>query len=191
MTFSELKTNLSNWLHRSDLTSIIPTLITLAEVRINRDVNHFNSETTVEDTTTGEITLPNDFILIKDISVNISGSQCVMKYHYRPLNDDSGNPLYYYFENNKIKLYPTPDNDLTYRLRYKATVPALSDSNTTNWLSLLSPDIYIYASLLEASPYIKDDDRIPVWVAAYKSAVESLNHQSWNAKLSNMNIRAG
>ena len=38
MTYSELKSNIADWLNRSDLTSVIPTFISLAENRLNRQL---------------------------------------------------------------------------------------------------------------------------------------------------------
>jgi len=42
MTFDELKTNIADWLNRTDLTSVIPTFITLAEARLNRQLRTTN-----------------------------------------------------------------------------------------------------------------------------------------------------
>ena len=43
-TYSELKTSIADYLNRSDLTSIIPTFISLAEAQINRDVRTWQME---------------------------------------------------------------------------------------------------------------------------------------------------
>jgi hypothetical protein len=34
-----------------------------------------------------------------------------------------------------------------------------------NWLLTGHPDVYLYASLVETAPYLKDDSRVPVWMA--------------------------
>jgi hypothetical protein len=39
-TYSELKTSIANWLDRSDLTSVIPDFIMLAEKQMERTVRH-------------------------------------------------------------------------------------------------------------------------------------------------------
>jgi hypothetical protein len=43
-----------------------------------------------------------------------------------------------------------------------------------------SPEIYLYASLLEASPYIGEDSKIDMWLSAYNIGVTSLNATSNN-----------
>ncbi|HUU42163.1 MAG TPA: hypothetical protein VMX57_00200 [Planctomycetota bacterium] len=54
-------------------------------------------------------------------------------------------------------------------------VTALSDANTTNWLLTLAPDIYLYATLVEAGPYLVEDTRVPAWEAALQQRLEQLS----------------
>jgi len=51
----------------------------------------------------------------------------------------------------------------------------LSDSNTSNWLLSLSPDIYLYGALLQATPYLRDDERLPVIASLYQRMIEDMN----------------
>jgi hypothetical protein len=47
-----------------------------------------------------------------------------------------------------------------------------------NWLITNAPDVYLYATLLEAAPYLNDDARTQVWGALLEqgiSALESAN----------------
>ena len=65
---------------------------------------------------------------------------------------------------------------------YRASVPALSDSVTTNWLLTSAPDAYLYGALLQAAPYLSDDNRIGVWGSLYENAITELNADSDKAK---------
>jgi hypothetical protein len=65
---------------------------------------------------------------------------------------------------------------------YYAQIPALSDSNTTNWMLTKNPDIYLYGALLEASPYIMNDTRIPIWEDKYTKAMASLKGADQRAR---------
>jgi len=60
-------------------------------------------------------------------------------------------------------------------LIYYGKLSKLSTSNTTNWLLTLSPDVYLYGSLLQAAPYLQDDARIQVWAGLYQRGIEALN----------------
>lgn len=44
-----------------------------------------------------------------------------------------------------------------------------------NWLLTAHPDIYLYGTLVEAAPFLKDDARVPVWEARLQDAIESLS----------------
>jgi len=41
-TYAELQKTISDFLNRQDLDSVVPTFISLAEARINRELRHFN-----------------------------------------------------------------------------------------------------------------------------------------------------
>jgi len=58
---------------------------------------------------------------------------------------------------------------------YRKNIPALSVTNTTNWLLALAPDLYLYGALLESAPYIKEDARIQTWGLGLQTALDSLN----------------
>jgi len=82
-----------------------------------------------------------------------------------------GKPQYYSFVGSQIEVIPTPDTSYTGELTYYGKIPALSDSNTSNWLLAYAPDLYLYGALLEASPYLKDDERLAVWGNLYISSI--------------------
>ena len=63
--YSELQTSVANYLNRSDLSSIIPDLITLAEAQLSADVVARDMETRTTLTTTASnayVTLPTDML---------------------------------------------------------------------------------------------------------------------------------
>ena len=186
-TYAELQTAVQNWLHRGDLASIVPDFIMLAEARINGDLDaRLQDSTTTIATVAGTetITIPSDLINIRHLSVETdpvttlkynAPDQFEVAYPYGA----SGVPLVYTVIGSSIYLAPIPDAAYSLDLIYKARVPSLSNSNTTNWLLTTYPHVYLYATLLESTPYIKDDSRLQVWLEAYKEAIQSVNSQDW------------
>jgi len=57
-------------------------------------------------------------------------------------------------------------------------VPELTTSATTNWLLTKAPDLYLYGSLVHASPFLMDDQRIPTFASMYSTRFEALNDES-------------
>ena len=72
----------------------------------------------------------------------------------------TGTTRYYTQINGAFQVLPAPSSAITYDLRYYAKIPALSSTNASNWLLLKSPDLYLYSSLLGATVFLKDDDRL-------------------------------
>jgi hypothetical protein len=73
-----------------------------------------------------------------------------------------------------FKLAPVPDTGYTLTLIYSAAPPYLSDSNTSNTFMTVCPDLLLYASLLEAEPYLMNDARINTWGTMFDRAMSAL-----------------
>lgn len=182
-TFSQLKTSIANYLNRSDLTSVIPDFITLAESKLNRNLRLRKMQTTTSLTTTSgtaTLDLPTDFLEV--VQLFVDGNPNVVLDYVNPteielnnLNDASGNPQQYTIIGDTIKLNPIPDSDYTVKLTYFQKLPALSDSNITNFLLTNYPQIYLYGSLVEAQPYIMNDERLVTWLTLYNESVNVAN----------------
>jgi len=189
-TFAELKTNIADFLNRDDLTSAIPTFIALAEAQINRDLRHWKMQSRTSFTIDSEFEdLPADWL--ETISLN-AGNKYPLKLASRETiadkrmgnEDTAGTPEYYAHIADKFEFYPTPDDTYTGDLLYFQKVPALSDSNTTNWLLSHSPDVYLYGSLIHTAAYLQEDARAGTWAQLYGAAVQKLNLSSDSATMS-------
>ena len=53
-----------------------------------------------------------------------------------------------------------------------------SASTDTNWFTLNAPDVLLWGGLANASPFIREDTRIPVWEAKWLEAVGELNAEN-------------
>lgn len=73
-----------------------------------------------------------------------------------------------------------------YALTYWQAVPALATAPmNVNWLLTREPGLYLYATLLEASPYIQDAGQAQVWVQQYKSILEGMQAEDASARYGN------
>lgn len=183
---TDLVTAVANELHRSDLNAVIPDKVTLAEVRINGDLDARlqDSKTTLTCVTNQDyVDAPADLINIRRLSVK-TNPNVVMKYDSPDQfgvsypYDVAGVPRVYTVVGSKFYLAPKPDSNYEMDIIYKAKVPSLV-ANSTNWLMTNYPNVYLYAVLLEMSPYIKDDSRMGMWKAAYDNAIDAVNSQDW------------
>jgi hypothetical protein len=69
---------------------------------------------------------------------------------------------------------PTPALAYDFEVLYYERVQPLDSSNQTNWFTIYAPQALLYGSLLQAMPFLKNDDRVPMWQAQYKLIMDIL-----------------
>lgn len=181
-TYSDLQTSIANYLARSDLTSQIPDFITFAENRLRRELRirqMLKSVTTATVSGDNTVELPSDFLQVRDFVVMTNPIQPLSYSSPSALSNDPrasevGVPLSYTILANEFQVSPSPDGVYTVRLLYFAAPAYLSSTNTTNVFLTKAPDALLYASLIEAEPYLYNDARINTWGTMYDRAISSL-----------------
>jgi hypothetical protein len=163
--------------------------ISLAESRINKDLRMAQVQKRATTDTVADqeyYPLPDDFIAATSLTLNTSpeqrleyipADQLAAKYSTTP----SGEPESYGIVGQTFILVPTPNSVWTMNLRYRAKMPALSDSNTTNYVLTNYPDIYLFAGLLEIAMYLKDKQSAADWKTMYDVSVAGAKRQSFFA----------
>jgi hypothetical protein len=181
--YSSLKGEVANWLNRSDLTDAIETMIQLAEKSLNEDhrvrslvtnnafVVDADDEALPSDCAYPESLYHDGATYFGEIEIvpaeKLGGLKAV--------HGTTGVPAYAALQNNALKFAPVPSGSFTLKLTYWRQVPALSSSAPTNWLITDHPHIYLYATLVESAPYLKDDDRLQVWRQELELRLERLH----------------
>lgn len=181
-TYSDLQTSIASYLARSDLTSQIPDFIKFAENRLRRELRirqMLKSVTTSTVSGDGTVELPSDFLEIRDFVVMTNPITPISYSSPSILSSDSrasevGVPKAYTILASEFQLVPIPDSAYTLKLLYFAAPTYLSSTNTTNVFLNVAPDALLYASLIEAEPYLMNDARINTWGTMYDRAISSL-----------------
>jgi hypothetical protein len=194
VTYTDLQSAIGNWLARSDLSANIPDFITLAEARIfyGADDPNFPSpplrirameqvtDPTVYLTTAGTPTLalPSGFVEARAVSLNTKPVADLDFATQKQLNSAwlgtaNGKPKVYTFQGDSLRFGPTPDAAYGVVLAYYKRFDPLA-TTPTNWLMANAPGIYLYAALLEAQPFIMNDQRLPVWASMLGAATRAL-----------------
>lgn len=190
--YASLQTAVTEYLARDQDTTLIariPSFIQLAEAKFNRQLFVRQMEqraTALTDTTSSEpefISLPADFRSMRRIRLSsvtrkphlefMSGIQ--LDEFRSKIANVPGHPRYFTIFGDEIEIAPTPDADCTIEMVYRQNIPPLAD-NSTNWLLVLAPDLYLYGALLESAPYIKEDSRIQTWGLGFSTALADLNN---------------
>jgi hypothetical protein len=177
-TYTELKASVADWLNRADLVATVPDFIALAEASMRRDIRARPEIQTIDiDIDTADYPLPCGF----DGIVSLTR----MSDDRRPLDlvpvseldtiTHTGMATRYSVSGDSLYFDTAPGN---VRLRYRALFCPLSDRTRCNWILSKHPDAYLYGSLMQAAPYLREDDRIGVWGNMYGAAIDAINRQS-------------
>lgn len=210
MTFTSLQNDVRSYLERgaSAVTdpivyAQIPNLITLAERRISRDLKVQGFQTVVvTNLQAGVAVLPKPDRWRETISMNVgTGVQYNTRKEiftrayeycrtYWPNETETDEPEFYadYNYSNWL-IVPTPDLAYPVEILYYELPALLDENNQTNWLTQYAPNLLLYATLLEATPFLKNDERIQVWQSMYAMAAQALQGEDLNKILDRGAVR--
>jgi hypothetical protein len=196
MTFNSLREDVRNYLERGASLATdpivyeqIPKLINLAERRIARDIKiqgFQNVVTTVMQI--GDCVMPKPDRWRETVSINIGTG---LSYDYRktlftrsyeycrtywPDQTILGEPVFYADYDYRHWIFAaTPDENYPVEIVYYELPPLLDEQQQQNWLTDYAPNALLYGTLLEATPFLKNDERIPIWQSFYDMSISSLN----------------
>ena len=187
MTYTSLAADIASYLERSDAQTLakIPTFIMLAEQVIASEIK-FLGNLTVNNSTmvTGTAVIEKPARWHKTVSMNVvvDGERqpvFLRKYEYLreywPDATATGVPAYYAdYDYTHWLVAPTPAAAYTFEILYYQRLQPLDDTNQTNWFTEYAPQALLYGSLLQAMPFLKNDDRIPMWQAQYQQIIQTL-----------------
>jgi hypothetical protein len=184
-TYNELKTSVADWLNRQDLTPVIPDFIRLLEAQVERTlrVREMFLEATITLDANGELTLPEGFLQLREMRLLDAGGVPIPISYAAPnemtqiLADAqgvAGIPRAYTMHRSTAEFAPLPQSTYTVKLFYVGKIPKLSSTVSTNWLLEQHPDVYLYGALMQAAPYLKNDERITVWGSALSTLLEDI-----------------
>jgi hypothetical protein len=69
---------------------------------------------------------------------------------------------------------PTPASAYNFEVIYYERIQPLDSSNQTNWFTIYAPQALLYGTLLQAMPFLKNDERTPLWQAQYDQIMQTL-----------------
>lgn len=195
-TFTTLQQDMRRYLERGDTLASdatvyeqLPRLINLAERRITAEIKLQGFITPVTSTMT-----PGTSVYAKPdrwrqtVSINFGAGDdhadrtdlLARSYEYCrtywPNESLTGQPQFYAdYDYNHWLVVPTPDYAYPFEALSYTLPQLLDDTVQSNWLTEYAPQALLYAALLEATPFIKADDRIGIWQGMYDRAIQALN----------------
>jgi hypothetical protein len=189
MTYDSLLTDVRNYLERgftaeSDaiVYEQIPRLITLGERRISRELKILGFNKVVHTPLVPGVSVYDKPDRWRGtISMEVDGKFLFARAYeflrsYWPDPALLAAPEFYadYGYYNWL-IVPTPITATTLDIIYYEQPRFLGDDFQTNWLTAYAPDLLIYATLLEAAPFLKNYETVQTWQERYDRAAQALD----------------
>lgn len=204
-SFANLKVAVQSWMFsQASLATNAEDFIKLAEVRFNNGADgifpteplrshEMEAEATVT-LTAGAGALPTDFLEVIDIVANTSPTTQLEYAAPGWLSENypdttATDPFAYTIRGSSIVVRPVTTSTLT--LLYYQAISALASTNTSNWLLVKAPNVYLWGSVLEAALFNGDTTRIQEAGSALASFMGPLNRSDVFARAGTFHMRAG
>lgn len=194
-----------NW--RSDVSfdEVIPLLITLAEKQVADDCEIIGFSNYVRGNfVVGNPVLAKPTRWINTLSLTYAAGtpprisiieprsyEYCRTYTPKPSDPTTwGEPVYYAdYDADHWLIVPTPDQAYEFEIAYLQSLVPLDSANQTNWLTLNAPQLLIYRCMIESTPYLMNDERLPTWQAMYQRALEGVLRRN-NARTTDRSVIA-
>ena len=190
MTYDSLVSDISSYLERTDEATLakIPTFIMLAEQVIASEIKFLGNLTPMQSTMTADqpiIDKPARWHKTVSMNVTVNGVKTpvlLRKYEYLreywPNPTETDVPQYYAdYDYTHWLVAPTPAQNYVFEVLYYERIQPLDSSNQTNWFTIYAPQALLYGTLLQAMPFLKNDERIPMWQQQYDAIMQTLKQE--------------
>lgn len=198
MTFTSLKEDMRRYLERGNAADTevflqIPRLITLAERSLARAIKVQGFIVPYIQTLQANVSVyakparwreTISMMYGANAAATAAGNNRRMIYprsleycrSYWPNSDETDLPEFYAdYDYDHWLIVPTPVAAFNWEVVTYSLPPLLGDDNQTNWLTDYASNALLYRCLLEASPFLKNDERIGTWQALYERELGALD----------------
>jgi hypothetical protein len=207
MTYDSLIEQIKQYANRTDdfFTSIIPDLINFAINRIYSEAKNIGFERVFESNALLNanrpfIAKPNDWKETISFQYTVTGATPETRFllqrtyefciSYWPNTPQTGEPIFYANYGNQdintvnqgqsfdqFYITPTPDKDYPGKIIYLG-LPQFDKDSQTNFLTQRYPNLLLYACMMEAIPFLGDDERTPIFENLYNRALQNINRDT-------------
>lgn len=188
-TYAELQTAVAGWLHRGDLTAIIPDLIMVGEKYLFRHARTRDMESTLNVTiASGVAALPADYVELKHAYIDGTPVAPLQRkasdwvYLRYPTRSAESKPLFIARDGSNFVFGPYPDSGYTVKGIYYGRLASIQTS--ANALFTANPDLYLFAALAESAPYLMNDNRVALWMSKRDQILNDVNGEDGRETMS-------
>ena len=191
MTYDSMVNDIQTYLERTDDQTLdkIPQFIMLAEQIIAAEIKFLGNLTVATSAmVASDNVIPKPARWRKTVSMNVTVAgkrQPVLLRTYEYIREywpdpaATSAPLYFCdYDYQHWLVGPTPTLAYSYEVLYYERVQPLDSSNQSSWFTQYAPQALLYGTLLQAMPFVKNDERMPMWQSNYDKIIEVLKTEN-------------
>ena len=178
--YTSFVSTVESYLARTDLTTVIPDFIQMAQLRMSRDLR---TEAMLKVATTtpsdNKVAFPSDFLELREMHFQ-GNPPIILEYQSPDLffrngqTSLSGRSHYFTMLGTEFQFAPSQNSDYTIQILYYGQPTFISTTTASNLFLAYYPDALLYATLAEAEPYLMNDPRVATWSALYDRAIANI-----------------
>ena len=178
--YSTVVATVESYLARTDLTSVIPDFVQMAQLRMSRDLRTERMLKVATTTPTdSKVAFPSDFLELREM--HFQGNPPILLEFQTPdlffrngQTTLSGRSHYFTMLGTEFQFAPSQDSSYTIQILYYAQPTFISSTVSSNLYLAYYPDALLYATLAEAEPYLYNDPRVTTWSSLYDRAIANI-----------------
>jgi len=169
-----------SYLARTDLTTVIPDFVQMAQLRMSRDLR---TEAMLKVATTtatdNKVAFPSDFLELREMHFE-GNPPIILEYQSPDLffrngqTSLSGRSHFFTMLGTEFQFAPSQTGSYTIQILYYGQPTFISTITASNLFLAYYPDALLYATLAEAEPYLMNDPRVATWSALYDRAIANI-----------------
>lgn len=182
-SYSELKTAISEWCDRDDLTDAkLADFVSLAEATFNRELDVVETDVTLTGTLGSRRIDISALSMVEPVALFLVDSNAGREWEIKPQADgqfpydtSNGIPTLYALDGENIDFDCPLDSAYSFRFRYRGKY-ALSDAAPSNKLLEDHPDVYLAGAIVWSGLFTQDDARTQTFASLLENFMRSARH---------------
>jgi hypothetical protein len=178
--YTSFVSTVESYLARTDLTTVIPDFIQMAQLRMSRDLRTEKMlKVAIASPADNLVSFPVDFLELREMHFQ-GNPPIILEYQSPDLffrngqTSLSGRSHYFTMLGTEFQFAPSQNSDYTVQILYYAQPTFISTTTVSNLYLAYYPDALLYATLAEAEPYLMNDQRVATWSALYDRAINNI-----------------
>ena len=181
----------------SEFVGALPAMIQRAQEKMQNDLDDqglVSYASVAVSASTAEVSVPVGGEIIKTFSIEVDGARTQLKHRpyeylldYWPVSASTGTPRYYGFKTNtEIRVAPTPSATVDSQIGFIAQVTTITSASPTNYFTIHCENALFYASMVEASLFMKSFNTTAAWQQEYQGEIDRLRNRARRSRQDDM-----